>query len=337
MNKTYKYTIAANSYQEVTYDTGVAQLAISNADGTEGAPAYELPVASAETLGGIKVGENLSIEDGVLSAESGYTPLNYSTTEEQNTGIKWVDGKDIYVKTFSLLAQTSSTSEPHNIADLTDLNIGFVINIEGVGYVNSAQSNSPILSTGQSLSFRYLRDTKYLQYYQTFSSSYSIDVYCTVYYTKQDAWLKCSPDDRLRAVKNDGTLTNNYITIYKDCYLMLSSNVNQPTIAISLVDTGDEHVLNMPDYSWQGYPKKYTDCTYEFTYNGHTVYVSDYGDTSGDNHAFGCNTTTTEGTTAQVMYEGVTAGTFKRFSGDYGNDAIKYFIDNFDWSSVEGE
>lgn len=57
---------------------------------------YELPVASASTLGGVKIGENLEIdESGVLSASGG--AVDYSTSE-QATGQKWIDGKDIYFK-----------------------------------------------------------------------------------------------------------------------------------------------------------------------------------------------------------------------------------------------
>lgn len=63
-------------------------------------PAYTLPNASAETLGGVKVGSGLSIDDnGVLSANNQL--VNYSTTE-QATGQKWIDGKDIYQKTVEL-------------------------------------------------------------------------------------------------------------------------------------------------------------------------------------------------------------------------------------------
>lgn len=58
---------------------------------------YELPIASASTLGGVKIGENLEIsENGVLSASAGV--VDYSTNE-QATGQKWIDGKDIYFKT----------------------------------------------------------------------------------------------------------------------------------------------------------------------------------------------------------------------------------------------
>ena len=67
-----------------------------------GGGGYVLPIATDETLGGIKVGNGLEInsETGVLSNTNPtpYTPVSYSTTE-QNTGQKWIDGKDIYFKT----------------------------------------------------------------------------------------------------------------------------------------------------------------------------------------------------------------------------------------------
>lgn len=57
-----------------------------------------LPIASADKLGGVKVGNGLSIDSaGVLSADS--QAVDYSTTE-QATGQKWIDGKDIFVKVY---------------------------------------------------------------------------------------------------------------------------------------------------------------------------------------------------------------------------------------------
>ena len=56
-----------------------------------------LTVATDSKLGGVKVGSGLSIDDGVLSASA--QSVNFSTTE-QLTGQKWIDGKDIYVKTW---------------------------------------------------------------------------------------------------------------------------------------------------------------------------------------------------------------------------------------------
>lgn len=64
----------------------------------------ELPIASTEVLGGVKIGENLSItEDGTLNAEtSGTSVLSPGAilydTKEKIIG-KWIDGKPIYQKT----------------------------------------------------------------------------------------------------------------------------------------------------------------------------------------------------------------------------------------------
>ena len=49
---------------------------VENFPGGEGGGSYTLPTASADTLGGIKVGSGLSITDGVLSAD-GVTPAAY--------------------------------------------------------------------------------------------------------------------------------------------------------------------------------------------------------------------------------------------------------------------
>ena len=72
---------------------------------------YTLPVASSTTLGGIKVGENLSIaEDGTLSATGGSSepPANMVTTDTTQTitGAKTFD-KSVYLN--SLLVGNSST------------------------------------------------------------------------------------------------------------------------------------------------------------------------------------------------------------------------------------
>ena len=69
---------------------------------------YVLPIASAETLGGVKVGEGLTIngETGVLSADSQI--VDYSTTE-QATGQKWIDGKNIFRKVFNNIELTDNT------------------------------------------------------------------------------------------------------------------------------------------------------------------------------------------------------------------------------------
>lgn len=72
---------------------------------------FTLPVATAETLGGVKVGDGLSIADGVLSANS--QKVDYSTTEV-DTGTKWIDGKPIYLKVINTSIAISQNDTWYN-------------------------------------------------------------------------------------------------------------------------------------------------------------------------------------------------------------------------------
>ena len=54
--------------------------------------------ATASAIGGVKVGAGLSINNGVLSADT--QSLVFSTSEF-DTGWKWIDGKTIYGKVFN--------------------------------------------------------------------------------------------------------------------------------------------------------------------------------------------------------------------------------------------
>ena len=78
---------------------------------------YSLPIASDEALGGVKVGAGLSInaETGELenTNPTPYTPVSYSTTEV-NTGKKWIDGKDI----FAIVLETTITTSGNVAGDI---------------------------------------------------------------------------------------------------------------------------------------------------------------------------------------------------------------------------
>lgn len=79
-----------------------------------------LPATSGASAGDVLglVGENKA--KGWITP---YTPLDYSTTE-QNTGYKWTDGKDIYVKVVTIPLTTSRNSSG-------DLSIDNLIEIRG--------------------------------------------------------------------------------------------------------------------------------------------------------------------------------------------------------------
>ena len=78
-----------------------------------------IPIASAETLGGIKV----PADSGITITGSGnaytYKPMPYST-EEQLTGKKDIDGKDIYAKSFRVnsLPNITEAAFNHGITNL---------------------------------------------------------------------------------------------------------------------------------------------------------------------------------------------------------------------------
>lgn len=102
-------------------------------DGTlNAADPYTLPIAADDTLGGVKVGSGLSIdsETGELSADSQL--VDYSTTE-QATGQKWIDGKDIYAITVNCGALPNNTTK----AVETGITPDTVISVRGVAFDNN--------------------------------------------------------------------------------------------------------------------------------------------------------------------------------------------------------
>ena len=85
----------------------------------------ELPIASVEVLGGVKVGENLSIaEDGTLNAEASgsaiLSPGAIIYDEQERVVGRWSDGKPVYQKTIIYEGESVSTttSYNHNINNL---------------------------------------------------------------------------------------------------------------------------------------------------------------------------------------------------------------------------
>lgn len=91
-----------NKVENSTFNTTVSDLETqieNKVDKEEGSSSYELPVATADTLGGVKVGDNLEIEsDGTLNAKAGGT----KTYTEQpippyNVGDLWTNGEELYV------------------------------------------------------------------------------------------------------------------------------------------------------------------------------------------------------------------------------------------------
>ena len=132
----------------VTESTGA--LRVVNFKRAAGGGGYVLPVATASTLGGVKVGDNLSIDgDGVLSA-----PVSYSTTEKQIG--TWIDGKPLYQITLEDTMPTINTEGTATTkdVDISALSAKSIINITGILW-SSASSYVTINSiTGAAPTFR---------------------------------------------------------------------------------------------------------------------------------------------------------------------------------------
>ena len=114
-----------------------------------------IPIASAETLGGIKV----PADSGITITGSGNAyaakPIVYST-DEVDTGAKWIDGKNIFSKTIHASNVTLTTTSvidadiKSNTVDTLVSIIGTVLDNEGSlyeCYVSSTDRVVPVVNT----------------------------------------------------------------------------------------------------------------------------------------------------------------------------------------------
>ena len=81
---------------------------------------YTNDVSNGEKIGSLTVGDT-----SYNVYQKPNTSVNYSTTE-QNTGRKWIDGRDIYQIT---IPYTMASTD--NLIDLTDYNVDLILNMEG--------------------------------------------------------------------------------------------------------------------------------------------------------------------------------------------------------------
>ena len=80
------------SYEPRSLNPNIMEKRINDLSKASGTGA--IPIASAETLGGIKVPADSGMS---VDADGAISGVPYSTTEHK-TGRKWIDGKDIYEK-----------------------------------------------------------------------------------------------------------------------------------------------------------------------------------------------------------------------------------------------
>lgn len=131
---------------------------------------------------GVKVADyEIDGEEGSIYAPAPYTPLDYSTTE-QDTGVKWIDGTEVYQKTISIGALPNNTTKnvAHGVTD-----IDRVINAYMFATTSTHTSTIIPLVSNSNLSNNVsygISDENVSVYSKTDVSIY--DAYLTIFYTK---------------------------------------------------------------------------------------------------------------------------------------------------------
>lgn len=120
--------------EKLLSDTAGMKIIKTIGDGLQLTSAGKLNVTAATSskIGGIKVGDGLSIDDGVLNVDS--VGFDFSTTAF-DTGFKWIDGKKIYGKVFN------NVTIPQNAFTLS-LTIGTAAEVEKIIYFNLSEGLS---------------------------------------------------------------------------------------------------------------------------------------------------------------------------------------------------
>ena len=134
------------------------------------------PHASADS------GKILSVDsEGDLEwkTEYSYTPPAYSSTEEVNTGQKWIDGRDVYCKVITSNLPILETTTNHLI-EYSDLNFDLIIDFEAI----VTSSNGLIITNRYGLAIQ--KSVSQITIY-SISSSYSEGkALVIIYYVKPD-------------------------------------------------------------------------------------------------------------------------------------------------------
>jgi len=133
---------------------------IKGASGTGGIG--NIPIASSNTVGGIMIGDGVSID-----AEGAISGVAYSTTEHK-TGRKWVDGSDIYEKTFYF--ENGITFDISGIIVEENTNVNLIINTwasDGIHGYAPAQGSVEVGNLKIFAITRTLANIKYVTYQYT--------------------------------------------------------------------------------------------------------------------------------------------------------------------------
>ena len=167
----------SNTYQPESLHPYIMNDRLKKATGSGGIS--NIPIASADTLGGIKIPANSGIT--ITGSGNAYVPkpVDFSSNEV-DTGKKWIDGKPIYEKTISLgaLPNNNEIQVDHNIT--FDRVIDYIaIAQNSAGTVLKLPFLSPTSSNNVGATVNATKVTVF-----TGSDRSGFTGYCTIQYTK---------------------------------------------------------------------------------------------------------------------------------------------------------
>ena len=133
---------------------------------------YTNDVSNGEKIGTLTVGDT-----SYNVYQKPNTNINYSTTE-QNTGRKWIDGRDIYQKTFDLTIGSTSGLQAFNV----DLPCDFCIHTEE-SIMGEGERGVTVWATSAYIILSTVGNNV-IEYYLGSSNYVGKHIYITVYYCK---------------------------------------------------------------------------------------------------------------------------------------------------------
>ena len=156
---------------------------LTNQDGDNLYPIASVPHGASITMTNVDPGEGSALAADSYVGVYGADPMimDYSTSEV-NTGMKWIDGHDIYKKTVYLgsLPNSTSKSVAHGV-----VNMDVPIKLEGMA-ISEAGSGMPLNITRPDTASAgigaYMSTTNVVVY--TGSDRSNMTGYATIYYTK---------------------------------------------------------------------------------------------------------------------------------------------------------
>ena len=314
MNKTYKYNIASGETREVTFDVGVRCLAISNANGEDG----------AGNISKMKDVELTDLQDKQI--------LVYDSTDEKWKNEKQlsagdgiiIDGQtksisvnNTYIKEIVIGEDPSDFKKYRaeysvaNVSGTTQISLNLVSNPNMVYIVSGSgkDTNNNIipLTDNEKININFSGQIATV----TVAEGITLKLLnFVIEYTLPQVYVNKTHDTQ-DAIYLEGTLRTYKIHYLKDCFVVYRTG-SPYLIAITL--DSQSNVIDLPNAFNVHY---YTSATTEYTYNEHTIY---YGiiNTAGS---------TWDTCIPSIDYDSLTGGELARFSSL--NNALQGFITDY--------